>query len=83
MSYAQDVKKQLSEIPRLKTCCEFALVYGMLFFSRGSGEFITVKQNNKYVVDMIKSICDRKKSFNCIIDSNIITIPSDFIIYNS
>lgn len=71
MSFSSDVKKNLCEIMPESRCCERALLYGMLFFSRRfSGRGIELSATSFCVAELAARLCD------CVAGVAVSVIPS-------
>lgn len=83
MSYAQDIKNKLTDIPKLKSCCLYALIYGMVYFSRHTqGDEIVVKASNEQVGELFSRVCAQlssKRPFKYEYESKKIAINKDFL----
>ena len=60
MSYSKQVKKELCSLNgKLKNCCGYSFLYGILFCSTLNGEVILKKELNKDVGALFLELCQQ------------------------
>ena len=68
MSYSKQIKKELCSLNgKLKNCCGYSFLYGILFCSRIDGEEIVKKELNHDVGALFVELCQQisiKSSLN-------------------
>jgi DNA-binding protein WhiA len=83
MSYSKNVKKELCSLNgKLKNCCGYSFLYGLLFCSSINGETIEKKELNKDVGLLFTELCQQisiKSSLNFSYENNKIFISSKFL----
>ena len=83
MSYSKNIKKELCCLNgKIKNCCGYSFLYGILFCSSIENETIFKKELNTNVGQLFIELCQQlnvKPSFNYRYEKNKITISSKFL----
>lgn len=83
VSFAKKVKNELCQIgDKLKVCCGYSLIYGILFSSSYEGEYAKLKVLNNDVGCLFLKLCNQfsvKKEYDFSYERKIISIKKDFI----
>ena len=87
ISFAKTVKKELATVgTKLKNCCIYSFIYGILFCAKKQGDFYKIKCLNKDVGALFQYLCEElslSKRFFCAYEKNSIVIADGFLRANS
>ena len=87
ISFAKGVKKELCGTNgKIKSCCGYSLIYGMLYTAIADGDIICLKVLNSDVGDFFVSLCQQlsvKDTFKYSYKKNRIKILASFFRYNN
>ncbi|MBQ8145263.1 MAG: DNA-binding protein WhiA [Clostridia bacterium] len=85
MSYSKNIKKELCSLNgKIKNCCGYSFLYGILFCANIDEEIITKKELNHDVGALFLELCQQlsvKSSYNFSYDKNKITVSAKFLRY--
>lgn len=85
MSYSKNVKKELCSLNgKIKNCCGYSFLYGILFCANIDEEIITKKELNHDVGALFLELCQQlsvKSSYNFSYNKNKIAISAKFLRY--
>ncbi len=83
MSYSRKVKSELCSLnTKLKNCCGYSFLYGILFCANIDDEKIVKKELNRDAGKLFLELCQQfsnKSSYNFCYENNKITISSKFL----
>ena len=83
ISFSKKVKSELCDVgDKLKVCCGYSLLYGMLFCSKIEGDYAKQKVLNSDVGDLFLYLCNLfsiKKEYDFTYTKSFISIKKDFI----
>ena len=88
-SFSNTVKEEMAQAAlksKIKTCCAFSLIYGIMSFSKEKDGILKVKSANAKNAELFEKICsvlNKKKKFFYAVKSGELLVESNVIMFST